>query len=197
MEKKNFLHQAITEYLLMQGCTQTVDTFNTEYAKAKKQNSKKNYDYSSVKTAMLTAFKAGKYEDFFQMWTRFIPYQIRENDHNAVKLEFYIHIYFTIYTLHPLTKKSTVGVQKEFKKRKEWFRHFLDTKGKEMSETSEFLAYYALPYIESPIDHPSFKNMFTTKWLTQITNSTEKFISENIMKDEKSKLQSIYAVYKK
>lgn len=146
---------------------------------------------------MMTAFKAGKHEDFFKMWSRFIPFHLRENDSNTVKLEFYIHIYFTIYTLHPLTKKSSVGVQKEFKKRKEWFRTFLDTKGKDMSQTSEFLAYYALPYIENPIDHPSFKNMFTTKWLNQITSSTEKFISENVMRQEKSKLQTIYAVYKK
>jgi LisH domain-containing protein ARMC9 len=146
---------------------------------------------------MMTAFKAGKHEDFFKMWNRFIPFHLRENDSNTVKLEFYIHIYFTIYTLHPLTKKSSVGVQKEFKKRKEWFRTFLDTKGKDMSETSEFLAYYALPYIENPIDHPSFKNMFTTKWLNQITSSTEKFVSGNVMRQEKSKLQTIFAVYKK
>ena len=65
-----------------------------------------------------------------------------------------------------------------------------------MSETSEFLAYYALPYISNPIDHPSFKNMFNSKWLTQITKSTEKFIGDNIMREEKSKLQTMYAVYK-
>lgn len=170
---------------------------NKEYLKVKKENSKKNYDQSTVKTAMMTAFKAGKFEDFFKMWNRFVSYQLRENDINTVKLEFYIHIYFTIYTLHPTTKKSSVGVQKEFKKRKDWFKDFLDSKGKSMSETSEFLAYYALPYIQNPIDHPSFKNMFTSKWLQQITSSTEKFISENVMREEKSKLQTVYAVYQK
>lgn len=197
MEKKNFLHQTITEYLLMQGCNQTVDVLNAEYPKVKKQNAKQKYDQTSVKTAMMNAFKAGKYEDFFQMWNRFIPFQLRENDLNAVKLEFYIHIYFTIYTLHPVTKKSSVGVQKEFKKRKDWFKVFLESKGKELSQTSEFLAYYALPYIDNPIDHPSFKNMFTSKWLNQITSSTDKFIAENLMREEKSKLQTMFAVYKK
>ena len=196
-EKKGVLHQAVVEYLLMNGCTETVDTLNVELPKAKKENSQKNYDHSSVKVAMMSAFKAGKYEDFFKMWNRFIPIGIRENDIKAVKLDFYIHIYFTIFTLHPITKKSSVGVQKEFKKRKEWFRNYLDTKGKDLSQTSEFLAYYALPYIPNPIEHPSFKNMFTSKWLKQITTSTEEFVSENIMKDPKSKLQSYYAVYKR
>lgn len=197
MEKKNFIHQAVLEYMLMHGCEKAADTFTAEFEKAKKQKPKKNYDQASVKTAMMTAFTAGKYEDFFQMWNRFIPYHLRENDTNAVKLEFYIHIYFTIFTLHPLTKKSSVGMQKEFKKRKDWFKAFLDSKGKDMSETSEFLAYYALPYITNPIDHPSFKNMFTSKWLNQITASTEKFITDNVMREEKSKLQTMFAVYKK
>jgi len=169
----------------------------SSYQKQRSRPKSKNYDQASIKSAMMQSYKSGKYDDFFQMWNRFIPFQIRENDSNAIKLEFYLHIYFTVYTLHPLTKKSSVGVQKEFKKRKEWFKNFLDTKGKDMSETSEFLAYYALPYIGNPIDHPSFKNMFTSKWLSQITNSTEKFITENVMREEKSKLQTMYAVYKK
>lgn len=145
---------------------------------------------------MMSAFKTGKYDEFFQLWNRFIPVGIRENDMKAVKLDFYIHIYFTIFNLHPMTKKSSVGVQKEFKKRKEWFKIYLDTKGKDLSETSEFLAYYALPYIGNPIDHPSFKNMFSGKWLKQIISSTESFITDNIMKDPKSKLSTYYAVYK-
>ena len=146
---------------------------------------------------MMNALGAGKYETFFQMWNRFIPLQVREQDLNSIKLEFYLNIYFTIFPLHPMTKKSTVGIQKDFKKRKELFREFLDSKGKNMSETSEFLAYYALPYISNPIDHPSFKNMFTSKWVKQVTTSTEKFISDNIMSREQSKLQTLYSVYKK
>ena len=180
----------------MLGWSQTVDAFNNEYEKIIKENSKKKYDQASAKGTMMSSFQSGKYEEFFQMWNRFIPLHLRENDLNAVKLEFYIHIYFAIYPMHPMTKKSTVGVQKEFKKRKEWFKVFLENKGKDMSETSEFLAYYALPYISNPIDHPSFKNMFNSKWLNQITKSTEKFISDNIMREEKSKLQTMHAVYK-
>jgi hypothetical protein len=33
---------------------------------------------------------------------------------------------------------------------------YLDTKGAELSKTSEFLAFYALPYIPRPMEHPSF-----------------------------------------
>lgn len=37
------------------------------------------------------------------------------------------------------------------------FAKYLETRGKELAQTSEFLVYYALPYVPSPHEHPSFQ----------------------------------------
>lgn len=37
------------------------------------------------------------------------------------------------------------------------FNHFLETRGKQLAQTTEFLVYYALPYVPNPVDHPSFQ----------------------------------------
>lgn len=43
------------------------------------------------------------------------------------------------------------------------FKHYLETKGAALSQTTEFLPYYALPYIPDPTSHPSFKPLFAVR----------------------------------
>ena len=38
-------------------------------------------------------------------------------------------------------------------------------KGSDLAKTTEFLSYYALPYIKNIKDHLAFKEMFTKKWV--------------------------------
>jgi len=41
------------------------------------------------------------------------------------------------------------------------FKIFLETKGADLSKTTEFLPFYALPYIKNPMKHPALKHLFT------------------------------------
>jgi len=66
---------------------------------------------------------------------------------HAKKLEFFLRIYFVIFFNHPYNTNQKRLSEKEFKKEQNDFKLFLDTKGSELSRTSEFLAFYALPYI--------------------------------------------------
>ena len=43
----------------------------------------------------------------------------------------------------------------------EVLRNFLETKGTEFSAESEFLPFYALPFVSEPARHPSFQELFT------------------------------------
>ena len=45
------------------------------------------------------------------------------------------------------------------------FKCYLETKGAALSQTTEFLPYYALPYIPDPTAHPSFKPLFMVRVL--------------------------------
>jgi hypothetical protein len=79
-----------------------------------------------------------------------LPKQIKENDFVSKKLEFNLQIYFVIFVMHPCNK-SRPSTEKELRKEQAEFKLFLDTKGQDLSKTSEFLAFYALPYIPNPI----------------------------------------------
>ena len=59
---------------------------------------------------------------------------------------------------------------------------FLDTKGSELSKTSEFLQFYALPYVSNPMDHPIFKGLCTKKWANDLRNKLKTFLQENLPK---------------
>ena len=41
------------------------------------------------------------------------------------------------------------------------FKVFLETAGASLSQTTEFLPYYALPYVPNPRAHPSYKDLFS------------------------------------
>ena len=58
------------------------------------------------------------------------------------------------------------------------FKGYLDTKGAELSKTSEFLAFYALPYVPQPMQHPSFSGLYTLDWVNQLKLKLKTFINE-------------------
>ena len=74
---------------------------------------------------------------------------------------------------------------------------FLDTKGSELSKTSEFLQFYALPYVSNPMDHPIFKGLCTKKWANDLRNKLKTFLQENLPKISSPQLFHWYASFKK
>jgi hypothetical protein len=41
------------------------------------------------------------------------------------------------------------------------FKNYLENRGATLSQTTEFLPYYALPFVPNPRGHPSYKELFT------------------------------------
>lgn len=74
---------------------------------------------------------------------------------------------------------------------------FLDTKGAELSKTSEFLQFYALPYVQSPLEHPIFKGLCTKKWANDLQNKLKTYLTENLPKLSSPQLFHWYANFKK
>jgi hypothetical protein len=100
-----------------------------------------------------STFDNGQKNEFFSVWDKLIPNKLKETDYDCKKLEFNLHIYFVVYVVHPYNKnrQSQSIMEKELKREQSDFKLFLDTKGADLSKTSEFLAYYALPYIPNPM----------------------------------------------
>ncbi|XP_034636436.1 lisH domain-containing protein ARMC9 [Trachemys scripta elegans] len=110
-----------------------------------------------IQKDLLTAFEDGDQKVFFELWEEHISSTLRDNEPLAQKLEFYLHIHFAIYLL-----KHSVGKpgKADFDERISHFKTYLETKGAALSQTTEFLPFYALPFVPNPMVHPSFKELF-------------------------------------
>lgn len=140
---------------------------------------------------MLKAFDEGDQAKFVSLWNECLTKQ-QETAIHAHKIEFYVRIYFTIYPMHSISKIK--NGDKVLKQRQKEFKKFLDTKGSELSKTSEFLPFYALPYVPNPIDHPSFKQLFSTEWIKNLREKLSQFLSKVVSNsDDMSSLALIYS----
>ena len=45
------------------------------------------------------------------------------------------------------------------------FKSYLENKGAGLSQTTEFLPFYALPFVPDPTTHPSFKPIFMVRFV--------------------------------
>ncbi|XP_042851556.1 lisH domain-containing protein ARMC9 isoform X6 [Panthera tigris] len=110
-----------------------------------------------IQKDLIAAFDSGDQKVFFDLWEEHVPSSIRDGDPVAQKLEFYLHIHFAIYLL-----KHSVGRpdKEDLDERISYFKTYLETKGAALSQTTEFLPFYALPFVPNPMVHPSFKELF-------------------------------------
>ncbi|KAH0624252.1 hypothetical protein JD844_007888, partial [Phrynosoma platyrhinos] len=106
---------------------------------------------------LLTSFTDGYPDVFFELWEEHVPSSVRDNEALAQKLEFYLHIHFAIFLLkHSVGKPNKVALDERISR----FKTYLETKGAALSQTTEFLPFYALPFVPNPMIHPSFKELF-------------------------------------
>jgi hypothetical protein len=80
-----------------------------------------------------------------------------------MRIEFYLQLYFFIYSIHPfLGKKKATDLQA-----KQYFIAYLEGRGATLSKSTEFLQYYALTNLQKPQEHPVFKSLFTREWVNE------------------------------
>ena len=173
----------------------TVDAMQDELLASKQNGMQKNmlFDENTGISHMLNAFDLGKRDHFFISWNRFAPIHLRTGDLKCQKLEFYLHIYFAIYP----ALEGTGAHQRQLQHELAAFKHFLDTKGSELSQTSEFLPYYALPYVANPMEHPHFSSLCTRKWTNGLKNELADWLKNNLPKLSSPSIFHWYANFKK
>ncbi|NXI50744.1 ARMC9 protein, partial [Chloroceryle aenea] len=171
------LLEIVREYLDFAEFEETVKVFTNE-CKTKGKTLPKPTGVSSrdlpVQKDLLTAFENGEQKVFFQLWEEHISSSVRDDEPAAQKLEFYLHIHFATYLLkHSMGKPDKA----ELEERISHFKAYLETKGAALSQTTEFLPFYALPFVPNPMVHPSFKELFQDSWTLDLRTRLEKFLS--------------------
>ncbi|XP_057887054.1 lisH domain-containing protein ARMC9 isoform X2 [Melospiza georgiana] len=183
----------VKEYLDFAGFQETVKVFKKE-CKIKGKPLPKPANVSSedslpVQEEMLTAFEDGDQKVFFQLWEEHILSSLHDSDPAAQNLEFYLHIYFATFLL-----KQTMGKpdKAELDERISYFKAYLETKGAALSQTTEFLPFYALPFVPNPMVHPSFKELFQDSWTLDLRTRLETFLSQALKARQTPRLLTIF-----
>ena len=185
----DLISSLIHEYLYKKDYTRTLDTFQEELAE--KIKTRKFYTIpltqSFNSTNLISYFKSGDKDNFINHWNRLIPNNLLLTEQALYKLNFNIQIYFAIYPiLNQKTNLNEEKVQKKLKKNMEEFKLFLEKNKseKENELSSEFLSYYALPYIPDPRNNINYINLFKPNWskclLEQIEKCVEYYSPNNV-----------------
>ncbi|XP_039711468.1 lisH domain-containing protein ARMC9 isoform X7 [Pteropus medius] len=142
-----------------------------------------------IQRDLIAAFDSGDQKAFFASWEEHVPSSLRDGDALARKLEFYLHIHFAIYLL-----KHSVGRpdKEDLDERISYFKTYLETKGAALSQTTEFLPFYALPFVPNPRAHPSFKELFQDSWTPDLKSKLEKFLALVFKAGDTPKLLTLY-----
>ncbi|NXB34989.1 ARMC9 protein, partial [Eulacestoma nigropectus] len=183
----------VKEYLDFAGFQETVKVLKKE-CKIKGKPLPQPADVSSkdslpVQEDLLTAFEDGDQKVFFQLWEEHIFSSVHDSDPVAQNLEFYLHIYFATFLL-----KQTMGKpdKAELEERISYFKAYLETKGAALSQTTEFLPFYALPFVPNPMVHPSFKELFQDSWTLDLRTRLKKFLSLTLKARQTPRLLTIF-----
>ena len=175
----DIISSLIHEYLYKKDYTKTLDIFQEELAEKIKQGkfySPPITDYPTSES-LISYFKSGEKDKFLSHWTRLIPNNLILTESTLYKLNFYIQIYFAIYPiLNPRTNINEEKIQKNLKKNMEEFKSFLERNKPQSGSSSEFLAYYALPYIPDPRNNFTYVNLFKPEWTACIIEQIEKCV---------------------
>ncbi|KAM7387963.1 hypothetical protein PAMP_024167 [Pampus punctatissimus] len=185
----------IKEYLKFEEFEKTVHSFDKECKSKGKLVSKpqgstlRDSKTRVIQKDLLSSFDDGDHKVFFELWAENIPSEVKDTDAEAQGLEFYLHIHFTIY---PLRRHPGRHDQAEFEERISHFKQYLETRGAALSQTTEFLPYYALPFVPNPTVHPSFKDLFQDSWIPQLKDKLEQFLSVTLKPFNSPRLLNLY-----
>ena len=171
----DMISSLIHEYLLKKEYYKTLDSFQEEISQKIRQKTYYKGSFLDItESNLLKTFSLGRKIDFFKIWNRIIPNHIRLREPPIQKIEFYIQVYFAIYP--SLYRDSKINCNKTIQESMNEFKIFLEKKEYEISKTTEFLSYYALPYVNNPQSHPSYMKLFSPEWANELKDKIKSSI---------------------
>lgn len=186
------LNAIVKQYIEYMNYLVTKDAFDKELLSMGKPIShpvvsiQNDHQKLDIEESLMSCFGTGNFEHFFSLWNSNVPEKIQKEDLECQKLEFNLHLHFAVFSLvHNIGKVET-------EKRMKYFKNYLETKGSSLSQTTEFLPYYALPFVPNPMDHPSFKPLFTSSWRENVEEQLRQFLLKNLKSGEKPELFNLF-----
>ncbi|KAK6177323.1 hypothetical protein SNE40_015447 [Patella caerulea] len=186
------LNGIVKEYLAFNSFEKTIGSFEDECSEKGKpiaiseSRSQSNTKTLDIQNELLKAYRDGQRDEYFRLWNEHLPQEIRNEDSVAQKLEFYINIFFAIY---PIKAEKT---QAEVDQSMGEFKQYLENRGATLSQTTEFLPFYALPFVPNPKAHPSYKELFLDSWSQDMEVRLDKFLTLALKSTPQPRLFDLY-----
>lgn len=170
--KEEQLMGFIREHLLLAGYTRTCDVLKNEKPGLRAKNQVAS-SRGEGRESVLQLFDRGLREEFFKAVGKYL----QGSDEGLRRFEFELQIYFCIYGIHPHLGKKQASIDQ---KSSDAFKRFLETRGSEFSETSEFLSFFALPYMPRAHENKSIAHVFTKEWLSKLRTRLAEFLTSQL-----------------
>ncbi|GMH60439.1 hypothetical protein TL16_g03051 [Triparma laevis f. inornata] len=195
----------IDDYLSCKGYNHLSSEFQAAVAESE-QNGETEDRGSYILSEFLQSFSTGNHVDLFILWQNHIPRSLlRLNSEStpehqsAMQLEFYLNLHCAVYPFRDEVlrrAKSLEEVTTACGKSMSVFRRYIESRGKTLSQTPEFIAFYALPYVPNPTEHPTFSLMFTQGWMDDLKLKLVHFVRKQIENEETQAQPKIYKIVK-
>ncbi|KAJ3128065.1 pH-response regulator protein palA/rim20 [Nowakowskiella sp. JEL0407] len=195
-EKEIEINALIREYLAFADYKKSIQVFDDEaYGKGRRgqdqfktdHHKETNNTLDGILNHFILAFREGDRSGFFELWDTHFPMTTRMNDPLFQKLEFILSIYFAVFPIHSHVSE-TFASRIKLSSSMDQFKTFLETRGAQLSKTTQFLSFYALPYVPDPRTHLSFQEIFTKQWVDETEERLKKFILSAFQYEETPRL---------
>ena len=136
------VRRGIAEYLSYHGFHDTLHAFSTESQRVRATGATRRQPLTTTRMARLRQdfvrfFDAGEKDEFFRLWTAYVPWDVQQDEPFAQRLEFYLHIHFAVTPFRRAGPAAPVPPDAETYLRE--FRQYLEGPGQQLAQTSEFL----------------------------------------------------------
>ncbi|TGZ61712.1 hypothetical protein CRM22_007840 [Opisthorchis felineus] len=112
------------------------------------------------KNSILNLLKTGQVSAFFDSLLSLLPEDLTSRK-DYQRLEFELQLFLATATWeHKNSEERNAALSR--------FRQYLETKGALLSQTTDLLPYYALPYVPNPSEHPIYQGLFRNPWRASV-----------------------------
>ena len=142
-------------------------------------------DIKEVDLSLIKAFDEGNAKLFWKLWDKNVLNEINSHDRDkSQRLEFTIHLYFAVYCMIYEKKENNLPIEVSMSD----FKQYLENKGALLSQTTEFISFYALPFVPNPKNHPAFKILFEKNWRDNLKSDLQLFLNHTLNTKNKTYL---------
>ncbi|CAH8501292.1 unnamed protein product [Schistosoma rodhaini] len=124
------------------------------------------------KQEVVNLLRTNKKEEFYKALFNLVPETERQKQ-EFLQLEFDINLFFLTAFWQEYNNDERHASMQEFKL-------YLETRGSVHCQNTEFLAYYALPYVTKPNEHPIYRQLFEETWRDSVVLRLSKYIDSVI-----------------